>query len=68
MGENGDQLSFSSLDYAAKKKLTKRDVFLAEMAAAVPRATLEALIDPHDPKIGPQGQRWECPLSMMLRI
>jgi len=36
MGETGDQLSFASLDYAAKKKLTKRDVFLAEMAAAVP--------------------------------
>jgi hypothetical protein len=28
-----DQLSFASLDYAAKKKRTKRDVFLAEMAA-----------------------------------
>ena len=26
-----DQLSFASLDYAAKKKHTKRDVFLAEM-------------------------------------
>ena len=31
-----DQLSFASLDYAAKKKRTKRDVFLAEMAAVVP--------------------------------
>jgi transposase, IS5 family len=28
-----DQLSFASLDFAAKKKRTKRDVFLAEMAA-----------------------------------
>ena len=28
-----DQLSFASLDYAAKKKRTKRDVFLAEMVA-----------------------------------
>jgi len=27
-----DQLSFASLDFAAKKKRTKRDVFLAEMA------------------------------------
>ena len=32
-----DQLSFASLDYAAKKKRTKRDVFLAEMAAGVLR-------------------------------
>src|SRR6188472_2594492 len=31
-----DQLSFASLAYAAKKKRTKRDVFLAEMAAVVP--------------------------------
>ena len=30
------QLSFATLDYAGKKKRTKRDVFLAEMAAAVP--------------------------------
>jgi hypothetical protein len=26
-----DQLSFASLDYAGKKKRTKRDAFLAEM-------------------------------------
>ena len=30
------QLSFATLDDAGKKKRTKRDVFLAEMAAAVP--------------------------------
>jgi transposase, IS5 family len=29
------QPSFATLDYAGKKKRTKRDVFLAEMAAAV---------------------------------
>jgi IS5 family transposase len=32
------QLSFASLDFAAKKKRTKRDLFLAEMAAVVPWA------------------------------
>ena len=36
------QLSFASLAYAAKKKRTKRDVFLAEMAAVVPWVALEA--------------------------
>jgi hypothetical protein len=41
-----DPLSFASLDFAAKKKLTKRNVFLAEMAAIVPWAKLEALIEP----------------------
>ena len=35
------QLSFATLDYAGKKKRTKRDVFLAEMAAALPWSVLE---------------------------
>ena len=51
------QLSFATLDYAGKKKRTKRDVFLAEMAAAVPWSVLEAVIAPHYPKEGPQGGR-----------
>jgi transposase, IS5 family len=63
-----DQLSFSSLDFAAKKKRTKRDVFLAEMATVVPWGALEALIEPHYPKVGPQGGRRPFPLSVMLRI
>ena len=41
------QLSFASLDYATKKKRTKREAFLAEMAAVVPWAKLEAVIEPH---------------------
>lgn len=36
----GGQLSFASLDYAAKKKRTKREVFLAEMSRIVPWAKL----------------------------
>ena len=63
-----DQLSFASLDFAAKKKRTKRDVFLAEMAAVVPWAALEGVIEPHYPKTGPQGGRRPFPLAMMLRI
>ena len=38
------QLSFATLDYAGKKKRTKRDVFLAEMATAVPWSVLEAVM------------------------
>lgn len=63
-----DQLSFASLDFAAKKKRTKRDVFLAEMTAVVPWAKLEALIEPHYPRLGVQGGRRPFPLSTMLRI
>jgi len=62
------QMSFASLDFAAKKKQTKRDVFLAEMGAVVPWVELEALIEPCYPKIGPQGGRRPFPLAVMLRI
>ena len=63
-----DQLSFASLDFAAKKKRTKRDVFLAEMGQIVPWGALEAVIEPHYPKMGPQGGRRPFPLAAMLRI
>ena len=62
------QLSFATLDYAGKKKRTKRDVFLAEMTAAVPWSVLEAVIAPHYPKEGPQGGRRPFPIAVMLRI
>jgi transposase, IS5 family len=63
-----DQLSFASLDFAAKKKRTKRDLFLGEMSAVVPWGMLEALIEPYYPKMGPQGGRRPFPLATMLRI
>ena len=62
------QLSFATLDYAGKKKRTKRDAFLAEMAVAVPWSVLEAVIAPHYPKEGPQGGRRAFPIAVMLRI
>lgn len=55
-----DQLSFVSLDFASKKRRTKRDVFLAKMGGIVPWASREALIDPYCPKLGPQGGRRPC--------
>ena len=63
-----NQLSFASLDFAAKKKRTKRDVFLAEMSAVVPWGVLAALIEPHYPKLGAKGGRRPFPLPVMLRI
>jgi transposase, IS5 family len=62
------QLSFALLDFAGKKKRTKREVFLAEMAAVVPWSKLEALIEPHYPKVGPHGGRRPFPIAVMLRI
>src|SRR6201993_1615185 len=62
------QLSFASLDFASKKKRTKRDVFLAEMAAVVPRPMLEAIVEPYYPKVGRQGGRGPFPIAVMLRV
>jgi IS5 family transposase len=62
------QLSFASPDFASKKKRTKRDVFLAEMAAMVPWPMLEAIVEPYYPKVGPQGGRRPFPIAVMLRI
>src|SRR5262249_8662718 len=62
------QLSFASLDFGGKKKRTKHDMFLAEMAAVVPWSKLEALIEPHYPKVGPQGGRRPFAIAVMLRI
>lgn len=63
-----DQLSFASLAFAAKRKTTKRDVFLAEMTTVVPWAALEAVVEPHYPKVGPKGGRRPFPLATMLRV
>ena len=63
------QLSFASLDYAAKKKRTKREVFLSEMDPVVPWSKLEAVIEAHYPKANlTGGARRPFPLTVMLRI
>jgi transposase, IS5 family len=62
------QTTFASLALASKKKLTRREKFLAEMEAVVPWARLTALIEPHYPKAGPKGGRPPMPLEVMLRV
>lgn len=44
------QRSFSDLEYAAKKKVTRRDRFLAEIEAVKPGAALIADVEPFYPK------------------
>jgi IS5 family transposase len=44
------QTTFSELEYAGKKKLTRRDRFLADIEAVTPWADLVAVIEPHYPK------------------
>jgi transposase, IS5 family len=60
------QATFGSLEYAQKKKLTRRDKFLSEMGKIVPWAQLRDTIAPHYPT----GKRGRPPIGIdrMLRI
>jgi transposase, IS5 family len=60
------QSSFSQMEYAGKKKQTRRERFLAEMEEVVPWVRLVALVAPHYPK----GERGRPPIGIerMLRI
>jgi IS5 family transposase len=44
------QASFSDLEYAAKKRVTRRDRFLSEIEAVTPWLALVAEIEPFYPK------------------
>ena len=61
------QKSFSDLEYAAKKKLTRRDRFLAEIDGVTPWGELHKLIEPHYPKPIGAG-RPRIGLARMLRM
>lgn len=61
-----DQRTFAGLAWASKKKITRRERFLAEMDAVIPWAELLALLTPHYPTAG-RGRR-PMPLATMLRI
>jgi IS5 family transposase len=61
------QKSFSDLEYAAKKKLTRRDRFLAEIDKVTPWSQLHQLIEPFYPKVEGAG-RPPIGLARMLRM
>jgi len=61
-----DQLSFGDAEYAAKKKTTRREVFLAEMDKVVPWESLLKVIAPYYPVAG-RGRR-PYPVHTMLRV
>ena len=45
------QKSFSDLEYAVKKKLTRRDRFLTEIDSVTPWGKLHKVIEPFYPKV-----------------
>jgi transposase, IS5 family len=61
------QLSFSDLEYAVKKKMTRRDRFLGEIEAVTPWAELVAAIEPYYPKGEGRG-RPPIGVERMLRM
>lgn len=60
------QTSFADLEYAAKRKVTRRERFLAEIEAITPWAALEAELEGHYPS----GGRGRPPIGLarMLRM
>lgn len=60
------QLSFSEAEFAGKRKVTRREKFLAQMERAIPWKVFAELVEPHYPKAG-NGRR-PYPLEVMLRI
>ena len=62
------QPAIPGLRDAMKKKVTRREQFLAEMDAVVPWTRLLTLIAPHYPKVGTKGGRPPMPLETMLRV
>lgn len=61
------QLSFASFEFAQKKRVTRREKFLAEMEQVVPWARLLALIEPKYPSSGRVG-RQPIGVDRMLRM
>jgi transposase, IS5 family len=60
------QMGFSAMEFATKKKRTRRERFLEQIEAATPWALLVGLIEPHYPK----GARGRPPIGLerMLRM
>lgn len=61
------QTSFSDLEYAAKKKVTRRDRFLAEIESITPWAALVGELEEHYSRGGGRG-RPPIGLERMLRM
>ena len=62
------QTSFASLEYAGKKRQTRRDKFLGEMERVVPWGTLVALIEPHYGAVSARAGRPAVGAARMLRM
>jgi len=62
------QQSFSDIEYANKKRKTRKEIFLERMDKLVPWTELIALIEPIYPKAGTKGGRPTRGIEKMLRM
>lgn len=51
------QMSFASTEFAGKRRVIRREVFLERMQTVVPWARLEAVLEPYYPKAGRHAGR-----------
>ncbi|WP_287460154.1 transposase, partial [Accumulibacter sp.] len=60
------QISFSEAEFAGKRRLTRRERFLADMEQVIPWQDVLAIIEPYYPK----GKRGRPPIGLerMLRV
>lgn len=63
-----EQRTFAGLAWQAKKKVTRRERFLAEMDRVIPWAALRAVVAPHYPAAARGPGRRPMPLDTMLRV
>lgn len=63
-----EQRTFAGLAWQSKKKVTRREQFLAEMNHVMPWAELRGLIAPHYPAAARGPGRPPMPLETMLRV
>ena len=62
-----NQQSFAEMEYANKRRQTRRERFLGQMERLAPWKRLESRIEPHYPNSGGPG-RPPYSLSVMLRV
>lgn len=63
-----EQRTFAGLAWQDKKKVTRRERFLAEMNRVIPWAELRAIVAPHYPTAAHGPGRPPMPLETMLRV
>lgn len=61
------QISFALAEFECKKKVTRREIFLAKMEQVIPWSRLLEVIEPHYPKSGKRG-RPPIAVERMLRM